>query len=647
MNFRVMLSALSVFSLPHVGLPADDVINPGRITFDTQASIQRLPNGDEWAVWKAYYKSKERVLVRRIREGGGPPADSPIELTDGPTIADQPRLFASTNGKHVWAFWSERRESRWRVNGARLEDGQWKHQAIPFDREADGIKPSAVVLSDGRVLLGWHEFRQNTAVTLQLRVLDGWRWRDLPSPSEEGPDSFRIELLETGGGVWAFWDQYADLQNQVMARKVYPREGEVEVVSPPTPATERCLKPVPLNSDSLGLCVAWLKLTDVIGGDGVIDMFHTAHVSRRTGEGWFLVGGESGDTAGAVMLNGLLPDLRRGKGYPSGYIGKRRHPMLVDGDGGAYLVWERKSVHGGRGTKTKGQLLARKFTADGWKPTQVLYDKLIGYQVAKPANVREGEFLLSGSQLPRGWMRPYHRASVAIAEGEDFAGDDWRKQFKAVDLPKLSQAPRRSIKVGKKTYKLYWGDLHCHSGLTGDAEGEPDEIVLYGRDRAQLDVMVLQDNDDVHGCLLTEGEYYMGMLHSQRYTVPGKFLALPGYEWTQRKARPGVKFDPWKSVYEQPMRGTYPNHRTIIYPSSGGPIIRYTEVGGDYQKMTDTVVRYGGLVNSQHRTFDITDSPAEANMEVTSSWSKRHRIRFTTLTARAILVRSIRPLAAC
>ena len=616
---RALLGMAFFGSLVSQAADSAIIINPGRLTFDTQASVQRLPNGNEWAIWKKYHQSRERLFVRRIAA----PADEVhrgMELTAGPTVVDGGRLFASEDGNHLWALWSEREGNRWQVKGRQFAGGKWQQIHTVSSSEVDAIKPSAVVLDDGTMVVGWHQFAAGKPARVKLKRLDGTAWQEMDDPANVTYDSFRVELCRVGNSVWAFWDDYGDRRNTVFGRKVYPQAGAVERISPPADTSVRNLKPIPLNSRSTGLCVAWLKLTDVIGGDGVIDMFHTAHVSVRRHGKWVPVVDESGGTDGAVMLNGLLPDLRRGKGYPSGYVGKRRHPMLVDSEDGAWLIWERKSVHGGGGTKTKGQLLGRPIVGGRWGEPVLLYDKLIDYQVTKPGQIRSGRLAVTGSQLPKGWIRPYHRVTVDVSAAKPFSGDDWRDQFRVVNLPKLSKSERHSITVNGKRYQLYWGDLHCHSGLTGDAEGEPDEVVLYGRDRANLDVMVLQDNDDVHGCLLTEGEYYMGMLHSQRYTVPGKFIALPGYEWTQRKPRPGVKYDLWKSGFEQPSRGTFPNHRTVIYPSSGGPIVRYPEVGGDFKQMTDAVEKFGGLMNSQHRTFDITDSPVEANMEVTSCW---------------------------
>lgn len=592
-------------------------VNPGRLTFDTQVSATDGPNGDTWAIWKTYYKSKEMILVRHIRTTGGGESAGPVSLGAG--VLDAPTLAVSRDGS-VWVFWAARREGRWRIEGRSFERGRWSAPRVHSDESVDAIKPHAVALKNGDVVLAWHEFGDGHASSVRGRILVDGTWRKSRIVSNGKQDSFRPALVEAGDDVWVFWDEYKDGEYVVKGRTLSAGLGPIETVSPVGSRGRRCLKPVPLYSKKHGLCVAWLKLVDAVGGEGVVDMIHTAHVSVRRGDRWELVRTTGGSDEGAVMLNGLLPDLRPGKKYPSGYIGKRRHPMLLQADDAMWLVWERKTEHGGSGTKTAGQLIGRPFVDGKWGEAVQLYHGLIDYNVVRPAQAKKGVFRVTGSQIPRAWIRPYHSVQVDLGKASPYQPDDWRDQFKPVDLLEAEHPARHEIEVGGKRYKLYWADLHCHSGLTGDAEGEPDEIVLYARDRAKLDVMVLQDNDDVHGCLLTEGEYYMGMLHSQRYTEPGRFIALPGYEWTQRKGRPGKEFDPWKSVYLQPSRNSYPNHRTVIYPSDGGPIVRYTEVGGDFGKLTEAVAKRGGILNGQHRTFDIVDSPVEANMEVTSCW---------------------------
>jgi hypothetical protein len=595
-------------------------LNPGKQTFDTQTTSLQLPDGSSWTIWKTYHKSQERVLVRHFPAADPKSAGLAVNLSGKPSIVDAPVLVADSTGRSLWAFWSARRDGHWRIEGRAHAAGKWGAIKTLSPAESDAIKPNAVVLKSGAVTIAWHEFAAGRNAQVRLRHFADGTWGEPQTISRASTDSFRPALAELDGQVWAFWDEYAAGEYAVATRAILPTLGDIETISPKGPAGQRCIKPAPIFSKEHGLCVVWLRLVDVIGGEGVIDMIHTAHASVRKDGKWVPVRDAKDNDEGAAMLNGLLPDLRPDKGYPSGYIGKRRHPMLLEADDSMWLIWERKTVHGGSGTKTTGQLLGRPFANGAWGEAVQLFHGLIDYNLVRPARAKDNQFDVTGSEIPRAWIRPYHQTTIDLKETQPFAPDDWRSQFKPIDLVGGFQPPRHGIEVDGKKYQLYWADLHCHSGLTGDAEGEPDEIVLYARDRARLDVMVMQDNDDVHGCLLTEGEYYMGMLHSQNYTENGRFIALPGYEWTQRKGRPGKAFDPWKSVYLQPSGNSYPNHRTVIYPPSGGPIIRYTEVGGDFAKLTAAAQKFGGILNGQHRTFDIVDHPAEANMEVTSCW---------------------------
>jgi hypothetical protein len=397
-------------------------------------------------------------------------------------------------------------------------------------------------------------------------------------------------------------------------------------ISPPEPGA-RCITPVAINSLSEGLHIAWVRLTDSIGGEGVIDMFHTAHVARLVKNGFDekfeMVTDEDGSDEAAMFLSGLLPDLRPGKGYPSGYSGRRRHPMLLDSSDGVWMLWERKSAHSGGGSKTAGQLLGRKMQKGKWvTDTLLLHEGLIDYRLAKPERTLSGtsHAYIIGSAIPNSWKRPSYLVKIDLTKAQSIELDDWSDQFKPITLPLPNEPPRYITGGGDgKKYQLFWGDLHCHSGLTGDAEGEPDEIVLYARDRAKLDVLVMQDNDDVHGRPLTEGEYELGQTYSRWITEPGRFVALPGYEWTQRTSKKGVP-DPSLSAFEQKIPGGFPNHRTVIYPMKGGPIVRYFEVRQDFDRMAEVVAANDGILHSQHPAFQLSDHAIETNLEVTACW---------------------------
>ena len=533
-------------------------IDPGRVEFDTEVHFSFINETTGWAIWKSYFQGHEKVCARsiRLKQNGNHQVGAVVE------ISDTTKGIFGLNLYNEAATWS-------RIQ----ENGEWRIERFDFSVDAVPGSPRNSPMGKGmRPQIGvdaiaWQELvRPSESVIHWQTLTDHQTYKG----KESGGLRFHPAVCEVGDGKGAicFWDEYKDGTQWIAARKIYPDKGIVEKISPDEPGV-RCLNPVPLHTVDSGLCVAWIKLRDAIGGEGVIDMIHTAHVAIRKPDGtWNMVTDENGDDEGAVMLNGLLPDLRPGKGYPSGYAGNRRKPMLLDaGEEGVWLLWERKTKHSGGGTKTAGQLIGRRFQNGKWTGgPQLIHHGLIDYRLAPPEQVRENghTFFVIGSNIPRGWKRPSYLVEIDLKKAVPINLDDWRDQFKPVKLPYSEPNRYRAESNGKK-YQLYWGDLHCHSGLTGDAEGEPDEIVLYGRDRAKLDVMVLQDNDEVHGRILTEGEYRIGASHSQWITEPGKFVALPGYEWTQRTTLKGVPF-PYQPVYEQSLKRRFPQSSNSYLP---------------------------------------------------------------------------------
>lgn len=606
-------------------------IDPERPEFNTEVNFAFVDDEIGWAVWKAYRNGHEKVLARplTIRPDFKDPRGMVIELSEGADAifgvdAKVRRPIQRDIADGMVAHWSQLGDDgRWRIAKNSVSHvSSWNPVQKFRSAKFSGMRPSG----DSQVVV-WQELlagnRTRIAWSIDSVLQQGGKTGFIESDNL----MFHPTCSRLGDSfAWAFWDEYANGDRWIMGKQFFGPQSEKAApvrISPSEPGT-RCLNPTPLESENEGLCVAWIKLADVVGGDGVIDMFHTAHVSRFANDEWKMIVDENGSDEGAFMLSGLLPDLRPGKGYPSGYSGDRRKLMLLDaGEDGVWMLWERKSVHSGSGTKTAGQLLGRRFQNGTWVEGPLLiHEGLINYRLATPAKVSKNghAFFVVGSEVPKAWSRPSHLVEVDLRKAEVFEQEDWREQFELITLP-LADEPgeRPTAEVDGKTYQLFWGDLHCHSGLTGDAEGEPDEILLYGRDRAKLDVMVLQDNDEVHGRPLTDGEYRIGVSHSQWISEPGRFVALPGYEWTQRTSKNGVP-RPFESAFEQSFPDSYPNHRTIIYPGNAGPIIRYFEVGHDFNLMADRVAAAGGILHSQHPAFEISEHPAETNLEVTACW---------------------------
>ncbi len=83
------------------------------------------------------------------------------------------------------------------------------------------------------------------------------------------------------------------------------------------------------------------------------------------------------------------------------------------------------------------------------------------------------------------------------------------------------------------TQRLVWADLHGHSGLS-DGTGTPADYLAYAKEIARLDVVALTDHDHWGLHPLDEDPAAIVRLFDtiDRAERPGRFVTLPGYEWT-------------------------------------------------------------------------------------------------------------------
>ena len=81
--------------------------------------------------------------------------------------------------------------------------------------------------------------------------------------------------------------------------------------------------------------------------------------------------------------------------------------------------------------------------------------------------------------------------------------------------------------------RIVWGDLHGHSQLS-DGTGTPDDYFWYARDVAALDIISLTDHDHWGMRFLDQSpDSWEAILDAaRRFHEAGRFVTLPGYEWT-------------------------------------------------------------------------------------------------------------------
>jgi hypothetical protein len=122
-----------------------------------------------------------------------------------------------------------------------------------------------------------------------------------------------------------------------------------------------------------------------------------------------------------------------------------------------------------------------------------------------------------------------HRIEVVAPEDEGTLRLLVRGRGSLVGL----EASVNPIVVRRARRRLVWGDLHGHSRLS-DGTGQPEDYYAYARDVARLDVAALTDHDHWGmRALDRDPEAWPSILESvRRFHAPGRFVTLPGYEWT-------------------------------------------------------------------------------------------------------------------
>lgn len=589
-------------------------LNSAGTAYDSHVSGAIGSDGRTWIAWHSYEKGQDTIQAAAFQ--GSRATVPPVTLSQNSATCSPPSL-TSTIGA-TWVVWSEQVENRWRVVGRRFYEGRWHPLVAISAADSDAIYPTSAAFPDGSVLVTWSD-RREARSRIRGRLFQGERWNDPFAISSPRSDAFRprVASLPTGQ-TWAFWDVYAKGHYAVRGRRILPEPGPIEQVSP---SGQHCLKPVPLGA-SRGLFVAWLRKTDVLGGPGIISQFHTLHVGQRIDGEWVEVRAQAGSTIAAELTQGLMAQVSPAIVPTGGYLGQRTQPMLVESAAGVWLLWERKADHRGRTWQVKGDLLARPIERRQWGETRTLHSGLVDYHLLETDEPAGHQLSLLASELPRQERRLYRRVECDLTTTADFAQESWEGWF-PIELPVDEEVtPRKKITAQGQPYQLYWADLHCHSGLTADAEGEPDELMVYARDRARLDIVTFTNNDFIYDVPLTQYEFALSNYFARVFTQ-SEFLALPGFEWTSRI--PGVlgalvsDRGNWTPPYQN---RSFPNHRSVIYPSSGGPLLHYPEVENDIGRLHQAVARAGGITLTQHDAFEVRDSPVDVAMELTSGWSR-------------------------
>src|SRR6266849_1661400 len=158
--------------------------------------------------------------------------------------------------------------------------------------------------------------------------------------------------------------------------------------------------------------------------------------------------------------------------------------------------------------------------------------------------------------------------------------------------------------------RRYWGDLHGQSGET-IGMGSAESYFRYARDMAFIDIVGHQGND----FQITDAFWQKLNRLTAQFDVPGRFVCLPGYEWSGNTGMGG--------------------DRNIFFRREGRPIRRSSHILVDGRTSTDAIFTADELFRALQgedavviahvggRYADIKrahDGRLERSVEVHSTW---------------------------
>ncbi|MBE9478546.1 MAG: DUF3604 domain-containing protein [Chloroflexi bacterium] len=456
------------------------------------------------------------------------------------------------------------------------------------------FRPSLAVEEGSGVMHLVHTQYDEIRQSVVHQSAHGGAWSTPLRISAELPYCSRPEVVSCDTELFAVWDSYQEGAYDVVASGFVSGQWSQPFRISSAPGWD--LKPSAYSLGGGRFLVLWVKRFDVRCDGGVIDQHHYLCAALVEEGQVQLLGGEHG--AVADLAHGMLAWLQPEREAIWGYMGRRRHPLAKpDGNGGAWLLWERKEQRDGGTGHVFGQLCGRNLSFDGQLGAPLaLAQGALFYDVDPTIPMTSDVLLVGCLEGHIGAERKYSVRRLDLSKPQEALDLSEPEGWQRVKLP-------RDIRTDRLDQELYWGDLHVHSMLsTGDdAQGEPDEIYHYARDIARLDFMMMTDNDS-YMLDMRESEWRQGLFFAEQFNKPGRFVTLLGFEWTCADDTCGV------------------NHRSVVLPGAEPDIPRWPGTSRKVEYLVKLAEEKGWLLHAHHQKWRLADSPVEVNVEAASGW---------------------------
>lgn len=192
--------------------------------------------------------------------------------------------------------------------------------------------------------------------------------------------------------------------------------------------------------------------------------------------------------------------------------------------------------------------------------------------------------------------------------------DPGEVRIELIDADGSVAACSNPLRIASQHLVQFWGDLHGQSEET-IGTGSAEEYFSFARDRAFVDACGHQGND-----FQITGEFWAELNWlTAAFDAPGRFVALPGYEWSGNTALGGDR-----NVY-------FPDEGRVIRRSSHALVEDHSDVANDCNTASELFEAF-----ARHKELDVVcfahcggryadivlahDGRFERSVEVHSSW---------------------------
>lgn len=310
------------------------------------------------------------------------------------------------------------------------------------------------------------------------------------------------------------------------------------------------------------------------------------------------------DVAWIDIDHGLNP-------WMAGYTGARRFPHVLGGSDHVAVLWEEKE-DARTMDPAPARFCAAKVGSDGLRGALKIAVTDVSNLVVEKGGKANAAWLASKTQTYHNEQHlPWclHRFNADLTHQPRPEGLESNRDARVFQV----RAPRPNTAVPPdQPLRLFFGDPHLHSRLSGDVDGEQDELYHFARDIAHLDFCAFCEND-FHRLIepMSSALWENNLRNAEYFNQPDIFTVLVGWEYTKHA--------------EPERRDPIPNsHRCVLFPDREGQVYHYWCNGIQTPSPRDLCTRFHGrrvLLHHHHEPgFDFTDDTLERNIEICSGW---------------------------